>query len=167
MSVSTIACMSKNNVIGARGELPWQIPEDMQRFKALTTGSTVVMGRKTWESLKRPLRGRKNVVLTTKPHYWDFGIDAVLHSENEFAEYIKKEDVFVIGGSEVYTMAAKYTDTLYLTIVERYFRGDTFFPYNTYFYNLDFLLEPKRCETRLGDPSYTFLRFEKELLVLK
>ncbi len=169
--INVIACMSNNNAIGWKGNIPWHLPEDMKRFKDMTTGTTVIMGRKTWESLKnRPLQGRKNVVLTAKDHYWDFGINKVLHSEEEFKAFASSEtnDVFVIGGSELYTLAAKYADRLYLTILERYARGDTFFPIYSYQYGTygKYKWYPTVCEThfnRTESLPYTLLTYEKKL----
>ena len=130
--IAIIAAVGRNDVIGNQGRVPWDIPEDRKHFASLTTGHTVVMGRKSWESLPtrfRPLPGRKNIVLTTSQTYEATGA-IVCHSWEETLELIRREKkkVFVIGGEEIYRKALPYTLSLHLTLVETQPEGDTHFP---------------------------------------
>nr|AIA16123.1 Dihydrofolate reductase [uncultured bacterium]AIA16175.1 Dihydrofolate reductase [uncultured bacterium]AIA16240.1 Dihydrofolate reductase [uncultured bacterium] len=129
--VTLVAAVAKNGCIGKNGELPWSIPEDMKRFKKLTTGSIVVMGRKTWESIPkkfRPLPNRHNVVVTRQADYpVPDGVDRYT-SLDEALDAFATNTVMVIGGAEIYNQAIGRADTLQLTHVDRDVDGDTFFP---------------------------------------
>lgn len=130
MTLSLIAAFDNNLVIGNKGELPWKgkLPIDMKHFKEVTKESTVVMGRKTWESIGKPLSGRKNVVLTRDKNFFADGCE-VVHSVGEVLELAtKKVNVFIIGGAELYKQFHPYCDYLYLTRVDEKFNGDAFFP---------------------------------------
>ncbi|MBI2051365.1 dihydrofolate reductase [Candidatus Roizmanbacteria bacterium] len=129
--VSAIAALAvKNRVIGNRGKIPWHIPEDIKRFRDMTKGHAVIMGRKTYESIGRPLPDRTNIVVTRDPAYKAEGcivvttIDDALERAREF----EKEEVFIIGGGEIYKVAFPKTDRLYLTLVEGDYEGDAYFP---------------------------------------
>jgi dihydrofolate reductase len=125
MKLIIIAAIARNRVIGKDGKLPWHIPEDLARFKQLTTGHTVIMGRKTFDSLGHPLPYRTNIVITSRV------INGVKSFPSlEFAlEALKNEtEVFVIGGGRVFADALKFADELRLTMVEKEVAGDTFFP---------------------------------------
>jgi dihydrofolate reductase len=123
--LALIAAVARNRAIGRNGAMPWHISEDLKRFKRITKGHTVLMGRKTWESLGTPLVDRRNVVITRSsiPGIETYpSIDAAL-------EALKAEDVvFVIGGGEVYSQLLPKADRLYLTVVDREPDADTFFP---------------------------------------
>lgn len=130
MSLSIIVALSKNNVIGKDNALPWHISEDLKRFKRLTMGKPVLMGRKTHESIGKLLPGRENIILTRNP---DFQVpDATLvHSVTEALDYVRKadfEEVFVIGGAELYARLLSETDKLYLTLIDKHIEGDAYFP---------------------------------------
>jgi len=120
-----IAAIARNRVIGRHGNLPWHIPEDLKRFKRLTSGHPVLMGRKTYESLGRPLRDRRNVVLSS--HAID-GIETYPSIENALTALGEEELVFVIGGGQIYAQLLPKADILYLTIIDQEFEGDAFFP---------------------------------------
>ena len=125
--VSIIVAVAANGVIGDRNALLWHISEDLKHFKAVTTGHPVVMGRKTYESLGRPLPGRTNVVVTRQ----DLAIEGctVVHSLDEaLALFPSEEEVFVIGGAQIYAQALPLADRFYLTRVKRDYEGDTRFP---------------------------------------
>jgi dihydrofolate reductase len=125
VKLSLIAAISRNRVIGKDGKLPWHISEDLKRFRRLTTGHTVLMGRKTFESLGRPLPNRRNVVLTS---HSIAGIETFA-SLSEALEALKNEErVFIIGGGQIYAQLLEQADELYLTLVERDAPGDTLFP---------------------------------------
>lgn len=125
--ISIIVAVAENGVIGDRNGLLWHITEDLRRFKALTTGHPVVMGRLTYESLGRPLPNRENVVITRQ----DVEIPGcrVVHSlEEAVALFPPQEEVFVIGGAQIYAQALPSADRFYLTRVFHPYRGDTSFP---------------------------------------
>ncbi len=149
MSLTLIAAMSENRVIGREGGLPWRLPEDMRHFKQVTMGHPVVMGRRTWESMGGPLPGRRNIVLSRRVGYTAEGaevvttLDAALaragsgatattaatatgRTEGESAG--DPSPVFVIGGGEIYDLALPRADRLDLTIVHAIVTGDAFFP---------------------------------------
>lgn len=113
-----IVAIGKDGAIGKEGNLIWRIPEDLKRFKSLTMGHTVVMGRKTWESLpKRPLPGRRNILLTRKNDYSAEGAE-IVNTPEEALNAIRGEEAFVIGGAEVYKVFMPYVTELNLTLVE-------------------------------------------------
>lgn len=128
--LSIIVAKSKNNVIGKNNRLIWHLPEDLKRFKALTSGKTIIMGRKTFESLGRVLPNRKHIVITKN---LDFKIDnemvEIIHDIKELEKYIDSdEECFVIGGGIIYNMLMPYADKIYATVIDEEFEGDTYFP---------------------------------------
>ncbi len=125
--VSIIVAVAENGVIGDRNTLLWHISEDLKHFKRTTTGHPVVMGRKTFESLGRPLPNRTNVVITRQA--LDLPGCTTVHSlEEALALFPAEEEVFVIGGAQIYAAALPVADRLYLTRVEHPYEGDTHFP---------------------------------------
>lgn len=126
--VSIIVAVAQNGVIGDDNKLIWHISEDLKRFKAITTGHPVVMGRKTFESLGRPLPNRENVVVTRNPHYFAEGVTIADSLGEAIGMFPADEEVFVIGGAEVYRQAMVLADRFYLTEVCRDYEGDTRFP---------------------------------------
>ena len=129
MPLTIIVAMSENRVIGRDGDLPWRLPEDLKRFKRLTTGHHVIMGRKTFETLGRPLPNRTNIVITRRQDFAPFSDIRVAHSLEE-ALGMSESDVepFVLGGGEIYTLALPHADRLELTVVHATIPGDTYFP---------------------------------------
>ena len=126
--ISIIVAIARNGIIGGDNRLLWHISEDLRRFKALTTGHPVVMGRKTWESLGRPLPGRTNVVLTRQPDFAPEGAVVVHSLEEAVRMFPPQEEVFIIGGGELYAQALPLADRLYITTVEADYEGDVRFP---------------------------------------
>jgi dihydrofolate reductase len=132
MSISLIAAISKNYVIGKDNDLPWHIPEDLKHFRDLTRGKTVLMGRKTWESIPekfRPLPKRTNIVITRNA---DYELpEGVILSDNIKAvlENYKDEEVMVIGGGGIYAQTIDMADTLYMTHIDMEVEGDILFPH--------------------------------------
>jgi dihydrofolate reductase len=122
--ISIIVAIARNGVIGAGGEMPWHISEDLRYFRRITTGHAVIMGRRTFESLGRPLPGRTNVVVTRRSDYHPAGTE-VVHSIEEAVR--KYPDAFVIGGGEIYRQALLLADRLYITLIDADFEGDTHF----------------------------------------
>lgn len=123
-----VAAMAANGVIGANGRLPWRVPEDLKRFKRLTFGHAVIMGRRTWESLGKPLPGRRNIVVTRGRAYEAPGADVVASLEAALALCAGRPEVFVIGGGELYRAALLLAHTLELTEIHRAYDGDARFP---------------------------------------
>jgi dihydrofolate reductase len=131
VSIAIVAAVARNGVIGARGGMPWHLPDDLRLFKETTLGHVLVMGRRTYESIGRPLPGRTTVVVTRK-HDWSPGDDEVLvaHDVEEALARARSLDdrVFVVGGGEVYAAALPHADSLVITFVEQEPEGDTTFP---------------------------------------
>jgi len=131
MRKSIIVAVSQNGVIGVGGKIPWHLPADLKRFKELTMGHHLVMGRRTYESIGRPLPGRTTIVLTRRtPHnVMPPGVRnaAELSTALEFAKHNGETEVFICGGGEVYKQALLLCDRVYLTIIEREYDGDTWF----------------------------------------
>ncbi len=128
--LSIICAVSENRAIGKNNQLLWHIPEDMAHFKKLTIGHAIIMGRKTFESIGKPLPNRTNVVITSDPDYSAEGT-IVAHTIEEAIEKVKeieKEEIFIIGGGKIYEQTIDLCDKLYLTVVEGKFEADTFFP---------------------------------------
>lgn len=128
MIVSLIAALDRNGLIGADNRLPWHLPADLARFKALTMGKPVIMGRRTHESIGRPLPGRRNIVLSRDPAFSAPGCVVVRGVEEALAAAGVQPEVFVIGGASFYAQLIGRAQRLYLTLIDAAFEGDTFFP---------------------------------------
>jgi dihydrofolate reductase len=131
VTVSLVAAVARGGVIGRDGGIPWRLPEDMARFRELTMGHSVVMGRRTWESLPdqfRPLPGRGNVVVTRNPDWSAQGADRAESVEDALGLLEEEPEVFVIGGGEIYAAALPFADELLLTEIDAEIKGDTTFP---------------------------------------
>jgi dihydrofolate reductase len=126
--VSVIAALAKNRVIGIENRLPWRLPEDLAHFKALTLGHPVLMGRKTFESLGRPLPGRTNIVITRNPDYRREGCVVAGSIPDALVLCRDAGEIFFIGGAELYAQAIPLADRLYLTEVDIEAEGDAWFP---------------------------------------
>jgi dihydrofolate reductase len=127
--VALVVAVARNGVIGREGGLPWHISSDLKRFKEITLGKPVIMGRKTWESLpKRPLPGRANIVITRQPGYVADGAQVVADAGAALAAAGDAPEVMVIGGGEVYRLFWPLAARLYLTEVDMTVAGDTHFP---------------------------------------
>lgn len=128
MNVSMIVAIDKNRVIGKDNDIPWKLPKDQAYFRKVTMGHTIIMGRKNYESIGKPLDGRRNIVLTRDHNYTASGCD-VVHSVEEALSLVKdEEEAFVIGGEEIYKLFFPYTKKLYITTIKHEFEGDTYFP---------------------------------------
>lgn len=129
MRLSLISAMASNRVIGKDGKLPWRLPADLKRFKALTTGHVCIMGRRTFESDSGLLPNRTNVILTSDANYSVAGARVCPSLETAIAPYRETdEEVFICGGTRVYADAIPLADRLYLTVIHQPFAGDTYFP---------------------------------------
>lgn len=125
--IAMIACMSQNRVLGKDNQMPWHLPEELKAFKKITLGHTVVMGRKTFESIGKPLPGRINIILTRATDYHPEGCE-VVHSLEDVLAIAKKQDVFIAGGAQLYEQFLPFAERIYLTIIHEDMAGDTFFP---------------------------------------
>ncbi len=130
MIISAIVAFDENNAIGAENKLLWHLPNDLKRFKSLTTSHTIIMGRKTFESIGKPLPNRNNIVITNNKSWQHEGI-IVVNDWNKAIEIAKKSneaEVFVIGGGQIYQQFFNQFDKIYVTIIKHQFKADTFFP---------------------------------------
>jgi dihydrofolate reductase len=127
-TLALIAAVARNGAIGKDNGLLVHLPQDLPRFKRLTMGHPVVMGRKTWESLGRPLPGRRNIVITHNPHWQAPGAEAVTFLPAALALASGSPKVFVIGGAQIYALALPLADELHLTEIDADFDADAFFP---------------------------------------
>jgi dihydrofolate reductase len=123
-----LAAVAANGIIGANGQLPWHLPEDLKHFKRLTMGHPIIMGRKTWESLKGPLPGRDNIVVTSRPGYEAPGAAVANSLEAALALCLDESVVFVIGGARLFAESLSLAAGLVMTEIDRDFEGDTWFP---------------------------------------
>ena len=126
--IAIIAAVARNGVIGVRNRMPWHVPEDLKRFRRLTLGHAVIMGRRTFESIGKPLAGRNNIVVTRSPGWTGSGCRAAHSIETALAAVHAQQEAFVIGGAEIYALALPFACRLYITEIERDFEGDAFFP---------------------------------------
>jgi dihydrofolate reductase len=127
MSVSLIAAIAANRVIGNRGALPWRLPDDLSRFRRLTKGHAVVMGHATFDSMGKPLSGRRNIVLTRAAGLRIPGCD-IAHSLREALATAGDQETFIIGGAAIYALFMPLADRMYLTLIDAVVPGETLFP---------------------------------------
>ena len=127
--ISLLVAMDQNRVIGKDNQLPWHLPADLQYFKKVTMGHPIIMGRKTFDSIGRVLPGRENVIVTRNREYKNEDC-TILHSIDEIKQFAdgKEQEVFVIGGAEIFKGILPVADRLYLTEIDASFEGDTYFP---------------------------------------
>jgi dihydrofolate reductase len=128
MTVTIVVAIGENNAIGKDNELLWYLPKDLRHFKTITNGHTVIMGRKTFESVGKPLPNRRNIIITRNTDLQIEGAE-VVHTIEDALELAKEAgEVFIIGGEEIYKIAMKHTDKIYLTVVHENFEADAYFP---------------------------------------
>ncbi len=159
--ISIVVAYAANRVIGKDGKIPWRLPEDLKRFKALTMGHAIVMGRKTWESIGRLLAGRRHVIISRRPGYTVAGATVAASLDDAIAACVDQSDVFIIGGGKIYRLALALADRIYATEIEGNFEGDTFFP------PLDMAMwKETRREARRDENisvHYSFITFDRDL----
>jgi dihydrofolate reductase len=159
--IALIAAIARNGVIGADNRLPWRLPDDMRHFRDLTTGHSVIMGRRTWESIGKPLPGRQNIVVTRTPGRvvpdveFAPSLDAALDKAN------RPGPVFVIGGETLYREALPRADLLYLTEIVRDFEGDARFPEFDRARWCETSREPHSALDAAGGFAYHFVSYER------
>jgi dihydrofolate reductase len=122
-----VVAMTDNFVIGANGDMPWHLPADLQHFKKLTSGGAIVMGRRTWESIGRPLPNRKNIIVTRQDGFRADGA-TVVHSLDEAVQAASGKKLFIIGGGEIYKSSLDRATLLHITRIHTTIDGDTYFP---------------------------------------
>ena len=158
MRLAAIVAMASNRCIGKDNTLPWRLPADLKRFKQLTLGHTLILGRKTYESIGRPLPGRTMVVLTRQRDYAPEGV-RVAHSLEQALELARGDEVFIAGGADLYQQTLERVRRLYLTRIERAYEGDTFFP------EVDLsawrLVAEEHHEATATEPPFSFLTYER------
>lgn len=127
MTVSAVVAIAENNAIGKNNQLLWHLPNDLKHFKQITSGHTVIMGRKTYESVGKPLPNRRNIIITRQKISIP-GCEVVGSVEEALSLCSAEQEVFIVGGAEIYRLAMPLTDRIYLTIVHREFEADAYFP---------------------------------------
>ncbi len=162
MVISMIAAMDKNRLIGNGPDIPWQLPADRRHFRDMTIGKPVVMGRKTFETLKRPLGKRQNIILTRNTAYKAPEGCIVVHSVEEVLNVCKdSEELMICGGAPIYEAFLAHADRLYLTQVHATFEGDVYFPA----FDMEAWREVKRIDGESDEKnpySYSFLFLERK-----
>lgn len=126
--LSIVVAISANNAIGKNNQLLWHLPADLKHFKEITSGHPIIMGRKTYDSIGRPLPNRRNIVITRQSGLTIPNVEVVLSLEEAISICKAENEVFVIGGAEIYKQALAYTNTIYLTTVHQSYEADVFFP---------------------------------------
>lgn len=162
MKISLIVAMSANRVIGLNNKMPWHLSADLKRFKAITMNAPILMGRKTFESIGKPLIGRTNMILSRNSDYKPEGclvFDSLESALNTAQNY--GEELFVIGGATLYEMTLPLANRLYLTDIETEFEGDTFFPEIDYNNCQEIACERVTNDEKV-DFNYRFLTWEKK-----
>jgi len=160
MKISLIVAMASNRVIGSNNKMPWHLSADLKNFKKITMGSAILMGRKTFESIGKPLPGRTNIIISRNTAYQQEGCLVFNSVEKALESCHNEKEIFVIGGSALYEMLLPVADRLYLTEIKQEFSGDTFFPEM----DAECWSEMEREDIH-DDPdvafSYSFLKLEK------
>ncbi len=154
MRISIIAAMAKNRVIGQKNALPWHLPEDLKHFRNLTMGHHILMGRKTFESIGKPLPGRISIVISRNPDFAYPGVEVAPSIEKAVSLCRQDEEIFFIGGAELYLQALAYAQRIYLTEIQQDFPGDAYFPQ----------IDPSQwCEiSREAHEGYHFAVYERK-----
>ncbi|CAM2926523.1 type 3 dihydrofolate reductase [Pseudoalteromonas distincta] len=161
MIISMIAAMANNRVIGLDNKMPWHLPADLQHFKKVTTGKPVIMGRKTFESIGRPLPGRRNIIITRNSEYTAQGIETVTTPEAALKLVCDVEEVMIIGGGNIYEQFLPKADRLYLTFIDLDVNGDTQFPDYNKVANWNVKEEQDNLPDEKNKSSYKFVTLYK------
>lgn len=160
MKISLIVAMAGNRVIGINGQMPWHLSADLKKFRQITMGHPILMGRKTYESIGRPLPGRRNIIISRNPDYKIAGCEVFSDIDLAIASCEKSAELFVIGGTGLYESMLRKVDFLYLTEINKEFVGDTYFPQ----INSNEWQEVERVEVSDDasvDFSYRFLKLQR------
>ena len=156
--ISLIVAMSQNSVIGLNNQLPWHIPEDLKNFKKITLNHCVIMGRKTYDSIGKPLKDRRNIVISRNNSLLINGVEVVNSLDKAISMVDDSSEIFIIGGEQIYTISLSLATHLYITKVNANYKGDAFFP--------DFIQNHWRevgREDLISDSNlnFSFLKYEK------
>lgn len=159
MRLSIIVAMAKNRTIGVNNDLPWHLPEDLKYFKATTLGKPILMGRKTFDSIGRPLPGRQNIVITRNAEWQHEGVDVAPSLDAAIALASDVEEVMVTGGAQIYEMALPFVHRLYVTEVDLEIDGDAHFPE---FSKNEWREVSRESHPAMdGKPAYSFVVYER------
>ena len=160
--IAIVVAIAENNVIGKNNQLIWHLPADLKHFKHITLGHPILMGRKTYESIGKPLPGRTSIIITTQKGYSAEGC-IVVHSIQEALAKAKQldEQVYLIGGAEIYKQALSQVDTIYLTRLHHTFEGDTYFP-ELQESEWQVVAAEKRAPDQKNKYSYSFLELSRK-----
>ena len=153
--ITLIAACSKNRVIGKDNKLIWHVPGDLKRFKELTSGHTVLMGRKTFESIGRPLPNRRNIILSRDTNLQIEG--CLVYSNLTEVLELFGNDLFIIGGEEIYKQTIGYADFIELTLIQKEFEGDAFFPQIPEYFNE---IKSRRQNLECDEFKYSYITYE-------
>ncbi len=157
--ISLIVAHDDNQVIGYNNGMPWHLPGDLQYFKNKTMGKPMIMGRKTFESIGRPLPGRRNIVITRDENYRAEGIEIVTSLEEAIAIAGDVQEIMIIGGEQIFRLSMEMADRLYITKINHSFQGDTFFPS----YAEDFVeVSAEQPETASAGYTFQYQIFERK-----
>lgn len=156
MIISLIVAVSKNNVIGNKGVIPWKIPGEQLRFKKLTSGKTIIMGRKSYEEIGKPLPNRKTILVSRTKNIVAENCNTVKSLEEAFEIVKNEEEVFIAGGGQIYKDTFQYADKIYLTVIDKLIEGDVYFP------DINEEEFKKTYEEKIEGPiPYTYYTFER------
>ena len=154
--ISIIVAMSKNRVIGVKNSLPWHISEDLKRFKRLTTGYPIIMGRKTFESIGKPLPERRNIVVSRNQNLKVQDVEVVKSIEDALKICSSENLIYIIGGEQIYNLAMPYANNIHLTEVNKEVEGDAFFPE---FDKKEWKEIARENSKDFNDTSYSFVEY--------
>ena len=160
--ISLIAAMANNRVIGKDNDMPWHLPADLKHFKQVTLGKPVVMGRRTFESIGRPLPGRKNIVITRNPQWAHDGVEVVSSTAMAMSLVTDAEEVMIIGGGKIYQQFLPQADSLYLTFIDLSVDGDTCFPDWTEVGQWQQVTQERHQPDEKNSLAYEFVRLDKK-----
>ncbi|WP_085992071.1 dihydrofolate reductase [Oceanobacillus senegalensis] len=160
--ISFLVAMDRNRVIGLNSDLPWYLPRDLKFFKEKTTGHTIIMGRKTFDSIGKALPNRKNIVLTKQNKSFPEEVE-IVQNLSDIIDMEKKnpnEEYFVIGGGNLFSQLLQHADRMYITLIDEEFKGDTYFPD---FHEEDWVLSSKEKGTKdeKNPYDYYFLQYDR------
>ncbi|MFD2760816.1 dihydrofolate reductase [Lentibacillus juripiscarius] len=160
--ISLLVAMDRNRVIGSQNDLPWHLPNDLKFFKQKTTGNTIFMGRKTFEAIGKPLPNRENIVMTRQQSSFPEGVDAIhtIDAVLERNEERPDEELFVIGGANIFRQFLPHADRMYITLIDEAFTGDTYFPAFAED-NWQLTVKEKGVQNEKNPYDYYFLQYDR------
>jgi dihydrofolate reductase len=160
MKISLIVAMASNRAIGLNNQMPWHLSADLKKFKQITLGSPILMGRKTYESIGRPLPGRTNIIISRNPSYQQNGCLVFDNVEKALTSCQKYDEIFIIGGATFYDLMLAKADSLYLTQIHKTFDADTFFP-DINFQEWKEVAREDITDDQSVNFSYSFIKLER------